>query len=104
MPPLAWPCALLLADLAPNRAAEFRETSADALTRVIFRSDAGMRRVPGAEFWNGDAANIIQPHAFWDALHMRWPAAQEYSKALAEAFRYGRPPATGGRAAIASAP
>ncbi len=51
MLPLAWPCALLLADLAPNHAAEFRETCANALTRVISRSDAGMRRMAGHSPW-----------------------------------------------------
>lgn len=80
------------------------KTAYDPQGKLMTKLDAEMRRVPGAEFWNGDAANIIQPHAFWDALHMRWPAAQAYSKALAEAFKYGRPPATGEHAAIASTP
>jgi hypothetical protein len=74
----------------------------DPQGRLMAELDAGMRRVPGAEFWNGDAANVTDPHAFWDALHMRWPAAQVYSKALAEAFRYGQPVETGGGPARAS--
>jgi hypothetical protein len=51
MLPLAWPCALLLADLAPDRTTEFRKTSADALTSVFSRSDAQTRRVAMHSAW-----------------------------------------------------
>lgn len=51
MPPLAWPCALLLADLTPKRAAEHRETCANALTSVFLGADAEMRRMAARSPW-----------------------------------------------------
>ncbi|HEX5405846.1 MAG TPA: hypothetical protein VFX16_26520 [Pseudonocardiaceae bacterium] len=48
---LAWPCALLLADLAPDRAADFTETAANVLTSVFWSSDAEMRRIAAASRW-----------------------------------------------------
>jgi hypothetical protein len=48
---LAWPCALLLVDLAPDRAAERAEIVDNALTRVFSWSDAGMRRIAAASPW-----------------------------------------------------
>jgi hypothetical protein len=49
--PLVWPCALLLADLAPDRAADLAETAANALTSVFSWSDAEMRRIAAASPW-----------------------------------------------------
>jgi hypothetical protein len=51
MLPLAWPCGLLLADLAPDHAAEYRKIISDALTSVYWRSDAEMRRIALASAW-----------------------------------------------------
>jgi hypothetical protein len=48
---LVWPCALLLADLAPDRAADCAETAANALTSVFSWSDAEMRRLMTASPW-----------------------------------------------------
>ncbi len=51
MLPLAWPCALLLADLAPDRCAERHKIVSDALTCVYWRSDASMRRISLSSRW-----------------------------------------------------
>jgi hypothetical protein len=49
--PLVWPCALLLADLAPDRAAERTTVAADALTRIFSWSEPSMRRIATASPW-----------------------------------------------------
>lgn len=51
MLPLAWPCALLLAQLAPERAAERTMIVSEALTSVFLRSDAEMTRIALASAW-----------------------------------------------------
>lgn len=51
MLPLAWPCALLLADVAPDRATDCNKITAAALTSVISRSDAEMARIGLASPW-----------------------------------------------------
>jgi hypothetical protein len=51
MLPLAWPCALLLADLVPDRAAERTLIVSNALTCILTRSDAEMRRIALASAW-----------------------------------------------------
>jgi len=49
--PLAWPCALLLADLVPARAAEYTEIVTSALTSIFAWSDPAMRRISAASGW-----------------------------------------------------
>jgi hypothetical protein len=51
MSPLVWPCALLLAELAPDRAAERSKIISEALTSVFLRSDAEMARIGLASAW-----------------------------------------------------
>lgn len=51
MSPLVWPCALLLADLAPERAAERTSVASDALTRIFSWSEPSMRRIATASPW-----------------------------------------------------
>ncbi|MFC4169292.1 hypothetical protein [Teichococcus aestuarii] len=43
----------------------------------------------GGTFWDGDAAQVVGPEAFFDAIHLRWSAARTYSDALAEALKLG---------------
>lgn len=49
--PLAWPCALQLAELAPDRAAQHTAVAADALTRLFSWSDPAKRRIAAASPW-----------------------------------------------------
>jgi hypothetical protein len=49
--PLAWPCALQLAELAPDRAAQHTAVAADALTRIFSWSDPTKRRIAAASPW-----------------------------------------------------
>lgn len=49
--PLAWPCALLLADVAPDRANDCGKIISDTLTRVFSRADAEMARIGLASPW-----------------------------------------------------
>lgn len=49
--PLAWPCGLLLAELAPERADEHRSITADALTLVFSRADGPMCRIGRSSPW-----------------------------------------------------
>ncbi|HKN97569.1 MAG TPA: hypothetical protein VJX10_10665, partial [Pseudonocardiaceae bacterium] len=49
--PLTWPCALQLAELAPDRAAAHTAVAADALTRVFSWSDPAKRRIAAASPW-----------------------------------------------------
>lgn len=49
--PLTWPCALQLAELAPDRAAVHNAVAADALTRVFWWSDPTKRRIAAASAW-----------------------------------------------------
>jgi hypothetical protein len=51
MLPLAWPCALLLADLAPDRAPDLGQILDRALTSIFARSDSAMRRISTASPW-----------------------------------------------------
>jgi hypothetical protein len=51
MLPLAWPCALLLAELAPDRAADLTKIASNALTSIFARSDARQRRLAAASPW-----------------------------------------------------
>lgn len=44
-----------------------------------------------AEYWDGDAAQVVDRTAFFDAIHIRWSAAQSFSKALSKAFHFGDP-------------
>jgi hypothetical protein len=48
---LAWPSALLLADLADDAADRYHEIAANALTSVFWWSDAAMRRMGTASVW-----------------------------------------------------
>lgn len=49
--PLAWPSALLLADLVPERAAERTSVASEALTRIFSWSEASMQRIAVASPW-----------------------------------------------------
>ncbi|PHK93793.1 hypothetical protein CR162_16890 [Pseudoroseomonas rhizosphaerae] len=44
----------------------------------------------GGVFWDGDAAKVVEPDAFFDAIHLRWSAARTYSDALTEALKLGQ--------------
>jgi hypothetical protein len=48
---LAWPCALQLAELSPDRAAHWTAVAADALTRVFSWADPTKRRIAAASPW-----------------------------------------------------
>jgi hypothetical protein len=48
---LTWPCALQLAELAPDQAAQHRAVAVDALTRVFSWSDPTKRRIAAASPW-----------------------------------------------------
>lgn len=48
---LSWPCALLLAELAPDRARENRKIASNALTCCFFGADSEMRRLAQASPW-----------------------------------------------------
>jgi hypothetical protein len=54
MLPLAWPCALLLADLAPTDQSDFGQILDSALTSIFARSDTAMRRISAASPWMPD--------------------------------------------------
>jgi hypothetical protein len=49
--PLAWPCALLLAQLFPERARRYTSVAGDALTCVFARADGPTRRIAAASPW-----------------------------------------------------
>ncbi|MGH3424943.1 MAG: hypothetical protein ACRDO8_09450 [Nocardioidaceae bacterium] len=49
--PLAWPSALLLADLLPERARDYRRTASDALSCIFHASDPVGRRLAAASPW-----------------------------------------------------
>lgn len=51
MHPLAWPCALLLADLVPDRAPDLTKIGRDALTCVYAQSDPAMQRISARSPW-----------------------------------------------------
>jgi hypothetical protein len=51
MAPLAWPSALLLADVAPERREHFTKIARNALTSIFTRSDSEMRRIISASPW-----------------------------------------------------
>ncbi|MDJ0387857.1 hypothetical protein QMO56_07005 [Roseomonas sp. E05] len=42
-----------------------------------------------AEFWDGDAAQVVGPAGFFDAIHLRWSAAKTYTAALVKALHPG---------------
>jgi hypothetical protein len=48
---LVWPCALLLADLVPDRAPDRSRIAADALTSIIAWSTPSSRRIAAASPW-----------------------------------------------------
>jgi hypothetical protein len=49
--PLVWPCALLLADLLPERAAHYTSLVGSVLTSIFSWSDPAMRRISAASVW-----------------------------------------------------
>jgi hypothetical protein len=51
MLPLVWPCALLLAELAPASEADMGQILDRALTSIFARSDPAMRRISAASAW-----------------------------------------------------
>jgi hypothetical protein len=38
-------------------------------------------------FWDGDAAGVVGPDAFFDSIHLRWSAAGVYTRALGKALQ-----------------
>jgi hypothetical protein len=40
-----------------------------------------------SQFWDGDAAGVVGPDAFFDPIHLRWSAAGIYTQALGEALQ-----------------
>jgi hypothetical protein len=56
--PLMWPCALLLADLEPDAAAEHRRRARIALHAVLRRADPAGRRIARASPWVPDPARL----------------------------------------------
>lgn len=42
-----------------------------------------------AEYWDGDAAQVVSREAFFDAIHIRWSAAHDFSRALGKALNLG---------------
>jgi len=44
---------------------------------------------PLAEFWDGDAARVVDSDAYVDAIHLRWSAAKDYTVALGKALHPG---------------
>lgn len=52
-----------------------------ALRRLTEQVDQALRGT-GAERWNGDAAFKPDPAGFFDAIHLRWPTAQAFTRAM----------------------
>jgi hypothetical protein len=52
-----------------------------ALRRLNQRVDEALRDT-GAERWNGDAAFTPGSAGFFDAIHLRWPAAQAFARTM----------------------
>ena len=67
------------------------KTTYDPNGALFKRVKAEMRRIPGAEFWDGDGAEVVDQSAYWDAIHMRWPAARHFSGSMVKAFHFGNP-------------
>ncbi len=55
------------------------------------RRIAGALATTGGTYWNADKDWNTPENAFVDAVHLRWSAAQEFTKALAEQLRKSAP-------------
>lgn len=56
----------------------------------------GVLQANGGEYWDGDAAGVVQQAGFYDGIHLRWSAVAPFSSALAQRFRFGGVPASPG--------
>ncbi|WP_462380231.1 hypothetical protein [Pseudomonas sp. Marseille-QA0892] len=58
------------------------DPAGDLLSRFDQRLTAALQGTSG-RYWNADRGWTVPEDAFVDAIHMRWPAAQQFSDALA---------------------
>lgn len=67
------------------------DPAGDLLRRFDSRLTAALSGT-SARYWNADRAWSVPKDAFVDAIHMRWPAAQQFSRALASNLDIVPPP------------
>ncbi|WP_120006411.1 hypothetical protein [Teichococcus vastitatis] len=60
--------------------------AAPLLAEFNQRMQAALAVNPASEFWDGDAAGVVGRSAFFDAIHLRWSAARQYTRALGKAL------------------
>lgn len=65
----------------------------DGRTRQAFNT--GVRLALGAggqEYWDSDAAQVVEEDAFYDGIHLRWSAVTPFTEALTRHFRFNAEP------------
>jgi hypothetical protein len=67
------------------------DAAAPLLSEFNSRIRAALAEDPAARFWDGDAAQVVESGAFFDAIHLRWSAAGTYTQALGTAFYSDHP-------------
>jgi len=76
--------------IAPRWKARF-DPDGSALRDFSERIDLALAAT-GAERWNGDAAFAPGAGSFFDAIHLRWPAAQAFTRTLVRDVLVAAPP------------
>jgi hypothetical protein len=78
---------LLVATTPLQAAWKTGTAAAPLLADFNSRMRAALSVNPASLFWDGDAAGVVGPDAFFDPIHLRWSAAGVYTQALGKALQ-----------------